>query len=310
MNTRSNAGLDRSNTKDKRKVAVSLILATVGRTSELDRLFNSLAAQTMHDFEVVVVDQNPDARLQPHLLRAASLGLLIKYLQHQPANLAAARNAGIDVAAGEWLGFPDDDCWYDCQALEKVMGKGSRNPRHPAKHEGVIGRWVEQPPSGPAASRLSWQRSRQFRDVPVSSITLFLRRSLIERIGGFDSRLGVGQWFGAAEETDLVLRALRHGATVIHEPGVQVHHAFSLAAPAADSAARQAARGRARGTGALYAKHGLPLWVIVRGLCAPLVVPLLKGALFRGAFGTELAYGWSVTRGRLDGLLGWDRRQF
>lgn len=286
--------------RGKHHVAVSLILATVGRTSELDRLFDSLAAQTMHDFEVVVVDQNTDERLQPHLLRAASLGIVIKYLRHWPANLAAARNAGMDVASGDWLGFPDDDCWYDSHALERIVAHAG-----PAgSHDGVIARWIEQPRAALASTTLSWNRSRAFRDVPVSSITLFLRRSLIERIGGFDSRLGLGQWFGAAEETDLVLRALRRGASFIHEPRAEVHHAFRPAAVARDAAARQAARRRARGTGALYAKHGLPLWVILRGLCAPLLRPVLKGAL-----GTELAHGWYVTLGRIDGLLGWDRRE-
>lgn len=308
MRATSNAGIAPGVMTDKRNVAISLILATVGRTTELDRLFNSLAAQTMHDFEVIVVDQNTDQRLQAHLVRAASLGIVIKYLAHRPPNLAAARNAGIDVASGDWLGFPDDDCWYDSQALEKITAHALPQ----ARHDGVIGRWVEQRPYGASASAgagagattLSWNRSRLFRDVPVSSITLFLRRSLIERIGGFDRRLGIGQWFGAAEETDLVMRALRHGATVIHEPGAEIHHAFSHAAPAKGRQARLAARRRARGTGALYAKHGVPLWVIMRGLIAPLLRPLL-----RGAFGAELAHGWSITLGRLDGLLGWDRRE-
>ena len=43
---------------------ISLILATVGRTDELTRMFESLATQTFSDFEVVVVDQNEDDRLR------------------------------------------------------------------------------------------------------------------------------------------------------------------------------------------------------------------------------------------------------
>ena len=147
-------------------------------------------------------------------------------------------------------------------------------------------------------------RSSQFRDVPVSSITLFFRRKLLCKIGGFDSRLGVGQWFGAAEETDLVLRALHSGALVVYEPSAEVHHAVSPARATADPKQRMAARHRERGTGALYAKHGLPLWVIMRGLAAPVLRPLLKGA-----FGAELAHGYAVMLGRLDGLLAWNRRQ-
>jgi len=44
-------------------VRVSFIVATAGRTGELYRLLDSLAAQTHQDIEVVVVDQNPDDRL-------------------------------------------------------------------------------------------------------------------------------------------------------------------------------------------------------------------------------------------------------
>lgn len=281
-----------------RRASFSLILATVGRTKELDRLFNSLAAQTFYNFEVIVVDQNHDGRLLPHLERATSLGIVIKHLRHYPPNLAAARNVGIQAATGEWIGFPDDDCWYDHHLLENVE-KRFRSTEAPA---GIISRWVERdvPPAVPG--RLSWARSARFRDIPISSITIFLQRKLFDQIGGFDPRFGVGQWFGAAEETDLVLRALRAGAVVVYDPAAQVHHAVNSAQPAVTPQARQAAQYRARGTGGLYAKHGMSLWVIMRGLAAPILRPLLKFS-----FGSELAYGFAVAKGRLDGLLGWRR---
>jgi glycosyltransferase involved in cell wall biosynthesis len=283
-----------------RKPVISLVLATVGRTSELDRLFESLAAQTFANFEVVAVDQNTDDRLLPHLERARYLGVAVRHLKHHPPNLAAARNAGIEAAHGKWVGFPDDDCWYDPCALERLVARFSC----PDKPAGIIVRWVEQDEQPMAASDLSWERSRAFRDIPVSSITLFCDKALCREIGGFDSRLGVGQWFGAGEETDFVLRALRTGALLTYEPHAEVHHAAQRQLPDANPQTRLAVRHRARGTGALYAKHRLPAWVILRGLAAPLLRPLMKGA-----FGAELALGYSTMLGRLDGLLGWRRRQ-
>jgi len=273
---------------------LSLILATVGRTSELSRLFDSLIAQTFRHFEVIVVDQNTDQRLEPILQRARSLGIVLRHLRHHPPNLALARNAGILGASGNWVGFPDDDCWYEPHTLEHIMLRSRRSdaPR------GIIVRWVEQDAAIPPG-QLSWHRSCRFRDIPVASITLFFRHDLLDEIGGFDGRLGVGQWFGAAEETDIVLRALRLGALITHEPAALVHHPVE---PAAIATRNVAARHRARGTGALYAKHHLPLWVIVRGLAAPILRPLL-----RGRFGAELRYGFAVARGRLDGWLRWSR---
>lgn len=278
----------------------SLILATVGRTSELNRLFDSLLVQTFHDFEVVVVDQNPDGRLTPILHRARCLGLAIRHLRFSPPNLALARNAGLAEATGQWVGFPDDDCWYEPHTLERIRLRSRRADRP----QGIISRWVEQDTTLPAGA-LTWQRSSRFRDIPVSSITLFFQCSLIDRIGGFDGRLGVGQWFGAGEETDMVLRALRAGALITHEPSARVHHRVDPPQLPVSINARKSARLRARGTGAMYAKHRLPLWVITRGLLSPLIKPLCRGHL-----GDELRYGYAVARGRLDGWVGWWRHHW
>lgn len=279
---------------------ISLILATVGRTDELTRLFDSLAAQTFNRFEVIVVDQNEDNRLHPHLERARCLGIRLRHLKHHPANLAAARNAGIEAARGKWIGFPDDDCWYAPRVLERIAKRFTSKD----KPGGVLVRWVEQDEQPMQAAALSWERSRAFRDIAVSSITLFCSRALFKEIGGFDSRLGVGQWFGAGEETDLALRALRAGALIAYDPLGEVHHAVSTGEPRADSWTCIATRHRARGTGALYAKHRLPAWVILRGFAAPLLRPLMKGA-----FGAELSLGYATVRGRLEGFFAWRRTQ-
>ncbi len=282
---------------------ISLILATVGRTTELHKLVDSLAAQTLHDFEVIVVDQNADERLQPALQRARSLGLSLRHLKHAPPNLALARNAGIAAASGRWLGFPDDDCWYEPQTLERMLLRTLRRDR-PA---GIVGRWVEQDPAYPPGA-LSWQRSSRFRDLPVASITLFFSRALLQRLGGFDGRLGVGQWFGAGEETDIVLRALRAGALLAYEPELLVHHRAEPPARTAGPAVRHVARLRARGAGALYAKHRLPAWVIARGLLSPLLKPLMHPVrpFARSAPGPGLLHGLAVAHGRMQGWLRWE----
>jgi len=276
----------------------SLIVATVNRTVELGTLFNSLSTQTYSDFEVIVVDQNNDGRLQPYLDQADALGLKLIHLKHRPANLSAARNVGLKAASAELIGFPDDDCWYEPDLLERIASRfcATDSP------SGVSVRWLEEGDPSIEGGMLSWERSKAFRDIPVSSITLFFRRMLFEQIGDFDVRFGAGQWFGAGEETDFVLRALRAGAVIAYEPSAIVHHPAS--SPKYDSQSLLSIRHRARGTGALWAKHGLPLWVRLRGLVAPVLRPLL-----RGSFGAEMAHGCSEMRGRLDGWLGWKRMQ-
>lgn len=277
----------------------SLILATVGRTTELNRLFDSLLVQTFHDFEVIIVDQNQDERLMPIVHRARCLGLAIRHVHHFPPNLALARNTGIAEASGQWLGFPDDDCWYEPHTLERIRLR-SRHRDHP---QGIISRWVEQDAALPPGL-LSWHRSSRFRDIPVSSITLFFQRHLIDHIGGFDGRLGVGQWFGAGEETDIILRALRTGALVAYQPDSRVHHRVDPPQLAVSDNALKSARLRARGTGAMYAKHRLPMWVIARGLFSPLIKPLGK-LTSADPIKHQVIHGYAIARGRLDGWLVW-----
>lgn len=283
-------------------MTVSLVLATIGRTDELGRCLQSLAAQTDMDFEVLVVDQNQDDRLAPILADAAAHGLRLHHLRLAYPSLSGARNLGIRHATGSVVGFPDDDCWYEPDAIKAVQSAFAAD----AELRGAVACWVEQAvakgtsmPSG-VLSNAAW---RNYRGGDASSITLFVQRSLLQRLQGFDERFGVGCWHGAAEEIDLVLRALATGARLVHCPLARVHHAFSTEMQRPLLSACLAARKRARGTGGIYAKHALGTWAVVRGLVAPCVVPLARARL------ADAVRGCFICLGRLEGFLRWTLKE-
>lgn len=278
---------------------ISLILATVGRTAEVGRCLRSLATQTDPDFEVLLVDQNPDERLAPFIQEAVAMGITLTHLRMPSPSLSGARNLGIARASGEIIGLTDDDCWYEPEAVQNIRAAFLDNPTL----DGAVAQWVEQSaarPGGPASGLLSLQAWRCFRGGDASSITLFFKRSLFVRLGGFDERFGVGQWFGAAEETDFLLRALGSSARLAHCPQAKVHHHFGAAHTGPVLALAQSARKRARGTGGIYAKHHLSAWTVMRGFSAPLLLPLLRGKLRAAAIGAF------VSLGRLEGFLRWN----
>lgn len=276
---------------------LSLVLATVGRTEEVHRLLASLITQTDRRFELVVVDQNPDDRLVCVVADAAAHGIAVRHLRQPERNLSTARNLGLRHAQGEFISFPDDDCWYDDAAVASVLAAFAVN----SGVQGVVACWYEQAMAAgrtPMREALNLEAWRRYRGGDASSITLFFRRRLFEQIGGFDERFGVGQWFGAGEEIDLIFRALEADLRIDREPEALVHHAFGRLPPGGVLQAWRNARRRAHGTGGLYAKHRLSAHVIVRGFCAPLLL-----ALARQPHPVRVAAAAGTCLGRIEGFV-------
>lgn len=280
-------------------IRLSLVLATYGRSDDIGRFVTGLEKQLVRDFELLVIDQNSDDRVVPYVLQALNAGLQVQHYRLQSPNLSAARNLGVSHAQGEVIGFPDDDCWYEPELVQSVLKAFEVR----SDLGGLVAEWVEQAQArldSPLDPLLSNERWRRFHDGDASSISLFLRTDLLRQVGGFDARLGVGQWFGAGEETDLILTLLATGAKLARYPSARVHHHFLAAEQKLSSGSWKSTLRRARGTGALYAKHRLGLWVFVRGLCAP---PAKALAARRGGLGLRFAMATSV--GRLQGALAW-----
>lgn len=277
---------------------LSLVMATLGRTVEIDRCVDSLIAQTCPDFELIMVDQNPDDRLVPVVARARELGLECRHLRQKEPNLCRARNTGIAEATGEIIAFPDDDCWYEPDVVERVLTRFQSQ----AELDGLVARWHEA--GEHSAGRLRFEQFSRFRGVPASSITIFFRSECLRRVGGFDFSLGLHSWYGAAEETDLMLSVLGAGAVIEHAPDIVVHHAVLNPARLPPGQMYQRARKRARGTGALFVRHKLSAWVIVRGMIGPVWRACLN-VLRPARAAHELGVGVGVIEGYVGWLLGY-----
>lgn len=275
----------------------SLVLATLGRVDELRRCFESLAAQTHRDFEVVIIDQNPDDRLVP-LVQAFAGSLELRHLR-SAKGLSRARNVGLRAITGDVVAFPDDDCWYPTDVLARVAALLEANPGWggvcgrsiDAQGRDSSGRWDTA--AGAIERTNVWRRA--------ISYTVFLRRPLVDRLGGFEEDLGVGAdspW-QSGEETDFVLRALGAGGDLRYDPEVRVHHENPVLQY--DVRARTRARGYGMGMGRVLRLHRYPVWY-VSYLCArPLGGSLL--ALLTGDPG-RARFQWASFEGRVRGWLG------
>ena len=275
----------------------SLIMATLGRTHEVDGFLASLDAQSYRDFELIVVDQNPDDRLVP-LLKPRRERFPLIYLRSAPG-LSLARNIGLRRATGEVVGFPDDDCRYSPHFLDWIARFLKEHPRA----DGISGRVADEdgssdarfdPAPGPIDLANAWRRT--------SSVSLFVRKRVVETVGGFDETLGVGAetpWRGA-EDIDYALRAVRAGFEIRYDPDLVVFHPNPLRYGYRKLAGRAHAYGA--GIGRVWRKHDYPTRLVTYHLLRPLggaVLSIVTGRRDKALF------HWSAFRGRLYGWLSW-----
>lgn len=277
---------------------ISLIMATIGRPDVIHRLIDSLESQTSADFELIIVDQNPAGVLENISRRLTNSKISYRHVVTDRKGLSLARNIGHQYAGNEIIGYPDDDCWYEEGVVAEVIEFFSNNP----SIDGLMARWCERDLNIAAGYFLEREQWRRFRfGATGSSICLFMRRRLVEKVAGFDENLGVPHWFGAGEETDFVMRCLDAEAVIKYVPEVRVHHAINTSLSSGLGEAVRKARSRSRGTGAIYKKHRLSWFVILRGLGSP----FLKSFLPPYSCRSILANIFTIL-GRFEGMLFWN----
>jgi glycosyltransferase involved in cell wall biosynthesis len=263
-----------------------LVVATVSRTDELGRFLDAVEAQSYERVRVIVVDQNDDERIA-EIVRDRALEL--EYVR-SARGLSRARNAGLRLVRADLVAFPDDDCAYPEGLLRRVAERLATDP----ELDGLSGR-VED---ADGRSSRSWKSdAATLTDDNLwnraNAATIFLRRDLVERVGLFDERLGLGsaEPWSSGEETDYLIRAVRIGAQIDYDPTLVVLH---------DVRSDDGRIGFRDGAslGYLLRKHEYPKRVVARMFIRPIggVVAAMLG-LDR----TRARYYSSTLRGRIVG---------
>jgi len=209
-------------------VKFSIIVPTYGRPAAITSCVEAFTCLSYPNdrFEVIVVD---DGSAQPvEALLGKFRGVVeLRIVRQANAGPAAARNAGLNMARGEYVAFTDDDCiaehdWLN--AFDEVF------KAHP---QACIGGWVANGlHSNPysVASQLLTDHVREFFAEKNSSLLFFTTNNIafptaaLRRIGGFFERYRLV----ASEDRELCYRWSTSGGTLVWEPRAQVVHAHDL----------------------------------------------------------------------------------
>ena len=276
---------------------VSVVVPTCGRMDLLDRCLDALTRQTLPAgaYEVIVVDDEPNHNTL-HLVagwraRTVDRGPRLVYLansgQHGPA---AARNLGWRAAQAGIVAFTDDDTVPATSWLAQGLA---------AFDDGIdvlCGR-IEMPL--PRTLTDYQRQTRQRESAEFAATNCFCRKSILERLDGFDERFTEP----CREDSDLHFRLLGIGARIARAPEALVVHPLR---PAPWGVSLVQTR-RAVFDALLYKKHPelyrarietLPRWDHYLTVAALL---LALGALLAGSSGVALAAGlaWLALTARL-----------
>lgn len=199
-------------------LAVSVVVPTCGRMDLLDRCLDALTRQTLPPgaYEVIIVDDEPNHNTL-HLVagwraRTVERGPRLVYLpnsgQHGPA---AARNLGWRAAQAPIVAFTDDDTVPAVTWLAQGLGAFDEQV------DVLCGR-IEMP----VPRKLTdYQReARRLETAEFVAANCFCRKSILERLDGFDERFTEP----CREDSDLYFRLLGIGARIARAPEALVVH--------------------------------------------------------------------------------------
>ena len=97
----------------------SFIIPVYNRPEELFELLTSISCQKQDGFEVIVVEDGSSISSEQVCLKFRNIFNII-YIRQENTGPGLARNAGAQVAKGEWLIFLDSDCILPDEYLEIV----------------------------------------------------------------------------------------------------------------------------------------------------------------------------------------------
>jgi len=92
---------------------ISIIVPVYNVEEYLGRCVDSILSQTFTDFECILVDDGSPDKCPVICDEYAKKDERITVIHKKNGGVSSARNAGLDVARGEWIGFVDSDDWCD-----------------------------------------------------------------------------------------------------------------------------------------------------------------------------------------------------
>lgn len=106
---------------------ISVIIPVYKVENYLDRCVKSIIGQTYENLEILLVDDGSPDNCPKMCDQYASIDNRVRVIHKPNGGLSDARNAGIDVATGEYITFVDSDDWISENCIEVLLQIQQKN---------------------------------------------------------------------------------------------------------------------------------------------------------------------------------------
>ena len=108
-------------------VKVSVIVPVYNTEKYLQKCLNSLINQTLKDIEIICINDGSTDNSENIIRMFAKEDSRIKLINQENKKQGAARNAGMKIATGEYIGFVDSDDYVDLNYFERLYQTAKNN---------------------------------------------------------------------------------------------------------------------------------------------------------------------------------------
>ena len=220
---------------------LSVIIPTFKRSTSVLKTLECLERQVVPAhlaWEVVVVDNNSQDDTEVRIKSlAVSFPVPLRYVLETEQGASHARNRGIKESQANILAFTDDDVRPDPHWVESLYSTFEKY-----ECDGVAGKieleWNSPRPEWLTDELLGFLARLDYganefllvdEEMSPFGPNMAFKRSVFERIGGFDTALGPkGKSLTRGEEPELFHRFLQAGLRAIYQPHALVYHVVDV----------------------------------------------------------------------------------
>lgn len=180
----------------------------------LEETISSVGSQSYKDWELLLVDDHSDSSgVRAVLHAAANRDSRIRVIERATnGGISSATNDGIQVAEGEFIALLDHDDLLHVDALQHMADAIETHPEADYLYSDED-KVDEEGNHFGAFLKPDWSPERLRGQMYTCHLSV-LRTSLVEAVGGFDSR------YDGSQDHDLVLKVTERAREIVHVPEV------------------------------------------------------------------------------------------